>query len=429
MRVLVTGANGFIGRHLVAAIVDAGHHVVAAVRNPGRMQRRFPNIEVVQTDMNRDTTPDTWRTRLVGVDAVVNCAGILQQTRTQFIEAIHFLAPKALFDACVQCNVRRVVQISAVSADAAAETAYAATKERADEYLAGLDLDWVVLRPSLVYAGGSYGGTSLLRALAALPWLIPVPGRGQQKFRPIFIDDLAQAVLGSIEDDRIARVTLAAVGPHVVTLAEILVLLRSWLGLPRARFLPMPDPIIRAFARIGDRLGTGPLNSTALRQLEYGNTAAAEPFVEAFGFVPRAMESVLRARPSHAQDLWHARLYFLRPALRWSLGALWTLSGLVGFLAPAAKISQIATGLGLRPEVFSWWAYAADGANLAIGVCLFLRLAPFATAVVQLCAIAGYTLALSLAMPDLWIDPFGPLLKNIPIAIAVLVLAAIEEER
>jgi len=429
MRVLVTGANGFIGRHLTAAILEAGHEVVAAVRDPRRMQRRFPGIEVVRVDLNRDTTSDTWRTRLAGIDTVVNCAGILQQTRTQSIEAIHFLAPKALFDACVQCNVRRVIQISAVSADAAAETAYAATKKRADDYLAGLDLDWVILRPSLVYAGGSYGGTSLLRALAALPWLIPIPGRGEQEFQPILIDDLAQAVLRSLEDGRIARVAVAPVGPHVLTLKEILALLRSWLGLSRARFLPIPGPIIRTFARIGDRLGSGPLNSTALRQLEYGNTAAPEPFVDLFGFAPRAMESVLRARPSHAQDLWHARLYFLRPALRWSLGALWALSGLVGLLAPAASITPIAAGLGLRPEIVSWLAYAACGADLAIGACLFLRLAPSAMAVVQLCLIAGYTLALSLAMPDLWLDPFGPLLKNIPIAIAVLVLAAIEHER
>ena len=135
MRVLVTGANGFIGRHITAALLAAGHKVVAAVRNTESLLRVFPEITAVTVDMNRDVSADDWAPRLNGVDVVVNCAGILQGSRRQSIEAIHTRAPKALFDACVACGLRRIIQISAIGADDAADTAYARTKKQADDYL------------------------------------------------------------------------------------------------------------------------------------------------------------------------------------------------------------------------------------------------------------------------------------------------------
>ncbi len=141
MRVLLTGANGFIGAHLTAALLAAGHDVVAAVRSRESMARRFPDVGALAADMNRDTTAAAWRPRLEGVDAVINCAGVLQGGRGQDMAAIHHLAPAALFDACVEAGVQRVVQISAISADAEAGTDYALSKKRGDDHLQGLDLD------------------------------------------------------------------------------------------------------------------------------------------------------------------------------------------------------------------------------------------------------------------------------------------------
>ena len=119
--------------------------------------------------MNRMVSPEDWLNYLRGVDGVVNCAGILQTRNGQSAAAIHHGAPAALFEACVAKGVRRVVQISAVSADDAAGTEYARTKKAADDHLRSLNLDWTVLRPSLVYAQGSYGGTSVIRGIAGFP--------------------------------------------------------------------------------------------------------------------------------------------------------------------------------------------------------------------------------------------------------------------
>src|SRR5690349_2474101 len=108
MRILLTGANGFIGRYLLARLVDAGYDVIPAVRNPARIDAVAGKPRALAVDFNRDITPQAWTPRLAGIDAVINCAGILQGRRGQSIDAIHNVAPKALFAACESSGVRRV---------------------------------------------------------------------------------------------------------------------------------------------------------------------------------------------------------------------------------------------------------------------------------------------------------------------------------
>jgi uncharacterized protein YbjT (DUF2867 family) len=213
MRILLLGAAGFIGRELAAALQARGHEVVPVVR-PGCLAPAFAAQAAIEADLNRDIDPATWSPRLRGIDAVVNCAGILQDSRRQSSEAIHVRAPTALYRACEVSGVRRVVLISAISADASAGTAYAATKLAGEEALRGTSLDWVVLRPSLVHARGAHGGTALFRALAALPCVIPVPGDGRQSFQPIHVDDLARIVAKAVESDALMRRTVEPVGPE-----------------------------------------------------------------------------------------------------------------------------------------------------------------------------------------------------------------------
>jgi len=429
MRVLITGGSGFIGRNLTATLLVAGHQVVAATRRVTEMRRRFPGIEAVYSDFNVDTIAEAWRSRLVNVDAVVNCAGILQQRRGQSIEAIHVLAPRALFDACSAAGVRRVVQISAVSADVAAGTAYANTKKQAEEYLAGLDLDWVILRPSLVYGDGSFGGTSLLRGLAALPFVLPVIGRGEQPFQPIHMDDLAATVLWALTDPRAVRTTLSPVGPETLTLLQIVRRLRAWLGFPPVPVLSVPLLLVRLAARFGDLTGGGPVNSTALRQMQYGNVAEPEVFTAATDLTPRSMEAALSAYLSHAQDRWHARLYFLRPLLRWSLALVWLISGIAGLLGLRGSAIEAVGSMGFSAAVTPWIAGAASVLDIGLGLYLLARVRPALLAGVQVAVIGAYTLALTLTQPGLWLDLFGPLVKNLPILVAILVLAALEDDR
>ena len=141
MRVFLAGAEGFIGQHIVVALRSAGHEVIAGVRRP-----RTPRS--IACDFNVDVTPDAWISRLVGVDVVINAVDILRETSAHEFERVHVEGPKALFEACARAGVRRVIQISALGDPSAGE--YLSSKQSGDAQLANLDLDWTIVRPSLV---------------------------------------------------------------------------------------------------------------------------------------------------------------------------------------------------------------------------------------------------------------------------------------
>lgn len=428
MRVMLTGATGFLGRHLAAHLLAEGHDLICAVRNPARAMRMFPSCEAVACDFRNDVTPEAWAPRLAGIDAVINCAGILQASAA-VTDAVHTAAPIALFDACLAAGVRKVVQISALGADAGAGTTYADSKHAADLHLAKLDLDWTVVKPSLVYTpAGSYGGTSLFRAMAALPLAIPVVGDGGQSFQPIHMDDFAAGVVRLLEAP--ARAEVAAAGPEPLTIAHILKGFRSWLGLAPAPLLKMPRRLIAIAARFGDLIGGEPINSTSLRMLEYGNTAPPDAFITATGITPRGFANALAASPAHVQDRWHARLYFLRPLLRITLGLFWVASGIIAaFFAPREQLDAMLSAAGFAGvgADIALWATAAMDIALGLPLLLGWRVRLFCG--LQVLATLGYLAWLSIAAPLLWLAPLGPLVKTVPAALASLILMAIEDDR
>lgn len=230
MNILLTGASGFVGQHLQRALQAAGHVVRPVSRRHG-------------LDMTRMTHPADWRALLTGIGAVINAVGLIGQTGRQRFDVLHTAAPVALFGACEQAGIRRIVQISALGADAAARSPYHLSKRAADEALSRLDVDGVVLRPALIYGPGGTSD-SLLRRLAALP-IVPVPGSGRQRLQPVHIDDVVATVLRVLEVAP-ARHTLDVVGPQIVTFGEWLQALRAAQGLSRARLVQVPRPLAMA---------------------------------------------------------------------------------------------------------------------------------------------------------------------------------------
>jgi uncharacterized protein YbjT (DUF2867 family) len=433
MRVLVIGAYGFIGAHITAGLRAAGHDVTGSGRNVALGRRLMPDIPWIACDLNRDVTPEAWTGRLRGIDAVVNCAGILQASRRDDIGAIHHRAPAALFAACESIGIERVVQISALGVEDGAATGYAESKRAADEDLMARDLGWIVLRPSLVYARGCYGGTALMRGLAALPWIVPLPGGGKQRFQPIHMDDLVRAVVRLLEPGAPTRVLLNPVGPAALTLRDIVLGFRNWLGLPPAPALSVPLGAIGLAARIGDAMhwlgARGSLRTTALRQMARDNVADPAPFTDAVGFAPRAFAEGLAAEPAQVQDRWHARLYFLRPVLRIAIGLFWIATGLVTAIAPGREqaLDLIRDYLGTNQGMVLLTAGIA--VDIALGLLLLLRYRPRAVATAMIAVSAGYLGMATWFAPDLWFDPLGPLVKILPIAAATLILIAIEDDR
>ena len=424
-RVLVLGAGGFIGRHVFAALIDAGYEPVGAVRRKTEFTRVFPDHRSVVCDLSKDVTPDVWHARLQGIDAVVNCAGVLSDRHSQ---AVHVAAPAALAAACERAGVRRLVHVSAISADPRAGTNYAQEKLQAEGHIRATNLDWVILRPSLVYAQGTHGGSSVLRGLAGLPGFVPVPGDGGQLFSPIHVEDLAHCIVLLLAPKAPRRVTLEPCGPDNMSLKTFVLAWRSWLGFGQARIVTIPMWVVRLFARIADLLGGGPLSTTAIRQLEFGNSGNGDAFAKMVGFAPLPMRAWLARRPSSVQDKWHARLYFLRPILRWTLGLSWIAAGAIGFLASSEAVDAILRPFGWEAaaNMLKWLTCLLD---IGVGTAILSRRWPWIMLAVQVVIVAGYTAMITLAAPELWLDPFGALVKNAVFLGLAAVVAALEDDR
>jgi uncharacterized protein YbjT (DUF2867 family) len=430
MRVLVTGAYGFIGAHITAALVASGNDVVCAVRE-ARVDSRFTGLKAVACDMSRDTDISVWLPRLDGIDAVVNCAGILRETDSDTFRAIHEQSPLALFQACVQRGIRRVIQISALGDRADGE--FVASKHRCDDALTQLPLDWLILRPSLVYsAQGSYGGTSLLRGLSALPWLMPVPGKGDQPVQPISTEDVGACVAAALKNSSRTQQIFELVGPDVMGLREYLLTWRRWLGFTTPYVWSVPSSLVRVAANLGERFGKGPLGVTMTRMLERGNVGsdnALKHLHEGLGVFPGKLTRALDESPSHVQDRWHARLYFLLPTLRIVIALLWIFSGVVGWLTPEARIIETAHGNPLPPILLLFLARGTATMDLILGALCLIRWRSRAVLSLMLVMLTGYTLGIGGLWPEHWLDPFGGLLKNLPLAVVLLILLATDECR
>jgi uncharacterized protein YbjT (DUF2867 family) len=422
MRVLVTGANGFIGAQIVAALAREGHAVVCAVRAPGA-DPRLRAYDAVPCDFARDVDPAAWRARLDRIDAVVNCAGILRERGAGTFGRVHHDAPLALARACVEAGIRRFVQVSALGDPR--DAPFLESKHRFDAALAALDLDFVVLRPSLVYAThGSYGGTSTLRAMAALPGFVPAPSG---MIQPLAAEDLAGTVLAALAAP--ARQTLELGGPEVLTLAQYLAAWRAWLGLPPARELRIPRFAARLGARIGQWAGAGPTGTTMQRMLERGNVTQDSRAHGLLGFAPRSLAHALAAAPSQVQDRWHAKLHFLAPALRVALALVWIGSGIAGLLAPVEYLADVFGAHGAALDSLALLAFAGSVVDLALGVLLLLRVRVRAVLALMLAITVVYTVFLAVAGPQLWLEPLGGLLKNLVLIPATMVAAATAESR
>ena len=169
MRVLVTGGYGLIGSAVLARLHREGHELVGAGRDLQTARRRFPFCRWIEADFRKLTQPEDWAPLLADIDAVVNCVGVLQDGIRDDVRRVQADATIALFAACEAAGVRRVVHVSAIGAEAGAPSDFARSKATAENDLARRDLDWAILRPALVLAPAAYGGTALLRAVAAFP--------------------------------------------------------------------------------------------------------------------------------------------------------------------------------------------------------------------------------------------------------------------
>ena len=425
MRVLVTGATGFIGGHVIAALQRAGHEVTAVARSPASLSRQYRALNVVTGDFSHDHAANDWLARLRGMDAVVNCVGIIRESRGQRFDALHRDAPIALFRACEQAGIKKVVQISALGADETAISHYHVSKKAADDALAAMALPWVILQPSIVYGPGAKS-SDLFRALAALP-VIPLVADGQQSVQPVHVDDLVAMVMRALESEALNHKRMTVAGPAPISMKALLEGWRNWLGLGRARFLSVPYSIALTGAQLCSVLGATAVNPDAIRMLARGNTGDVAPMRSALGREPVSFAEALQNTPAQQADLWHARLYFLLPLLRISLALLWIVTGLISaFAYPVAQSYALLAPLGIEGWMAPLALYGAAALDGALGVALLWRWQVVWVGAAQITMIITYSILITIGVPEYWLHPFGPITKNIPLVVATLIVMATE---
>lgn len=424
MRILLTGATGFIGSRILATLQLRGHEVWCAGRRPP-----VHSVGWMAIDFRRALQPVQWRPLLVGVDVVINAVGIFRESGDQRFAQLHDEAPRALFSACVEAGVQRVVQLSALGVEQRI-TGYQRSKHAADAFLRALPLDGIVVQPSLVFGADGDSAARLL-TLAAMP-LLPLPGHGRQRVQPVHVDDVVEAICRLVEAPPAARAggrSVPLVGPEAITLHDYLQQLRFAIGLPPAAALPLPAPLVNLAARLGERRG-GLLDRDAVTMLRQGSTGSSTAITLLLGHAPREAADFLLGEPLAALRA-QARLGWLLPLLRMTLGLVWIVTGVLSLgVFPREASYELLGRAGVAPSFQPLALDAAAVLDLLLGV---LTLWPPLRARwrCRLWAAQAGLMLVSMAiiasqLPEFWLHPFGPLLKNLPM-LAVLLLLYLQD--
>lgn len=426
MRILITGANGFIAREIIARLAISGHEIVLCVRD--KFLENIPHSRIFKADFRKAIHPEYWLPHLKDIDIVINCVGVFQTTQEKTMWNIHFEAPKALFQACAQQGIKKVIQISALGIDKV-DVPYATSKLAADEFLQTFNVPSTIIRPGLVYGKGAYGGTSLFRGFCGLPFIIPLPGRATQLQQPIHIDDLTSIVEKSLTLP--GKQIICAVGQEKLTVKNVLIKLRAWLGFKKNYPISIPDIFIALGAKLGNFIPNSPLSETGIKMMAVDNMATQleeENLHDLTQIKPRSFSEGLNGMVSSVQDRWHARLYFLRPLLRLSIAFIWIGSGIFSLVSSASSF-DLMSQLKIPVSLQSMTLYSLCTLDILLGLATLFNYRLLLIGSLQCFFILLYTIILSFLVPMYWLQPLAPIAKNIPLLVSTFIMMALESER
>ncbi|MFA5982389.1 MAG: NAD(P)H-binding protein [Methylococcaceae bacterium] len=288
MKVLILGASGFVGRHLTNTLQAAGHTVVRGVRQPS-------HDHDIAVDFCKDTRKQDWLPKLNTIDVVINAVGVLRDTMQQPMKLVLEQTPIALFSACQESGVKRIVQISALGLDKGVETAYFINRRAPEAYLTNLPspMRWLILRPSVIY-GDDGVSAKMFRFLASLP-IHSLPAGGRQRLQPVHIDDIGSAITHWLDDPNARNQTVAAVGLEATDLRGMLDSYRQQLQQAKAWHINIPAWLVSISAKIGDYCPASPLCSDTLAMLNAGNTENYQAFSALLGQPPKSYQTFIQS--------------------------------------------------------------------------------------------------------------------------------------
>lgn len=429
--ILVLGGYGLIGASVTRHLAGLGHTVTVLGRNRATAAKVLPGVPFICRDLTDMCAAQAWHDVLQGFDIVVNCAGALQDTPLDDVLAVQETSICALAQACGEADIG-VIQISAAGAVPNHASKFFATKARADAVIkARLQKFWI-FRPGLVLARTAYGGTTLLRMVAAFPYIQPI-AEPDALIQTVSVDDIAAAVGMAVAGEIAQGTECDLVEDEAHSLAELVARYRQWLGFaPARRMFVLPAWLVVCLSFGADTLGRlgwrSPLRSTATKVLRDGVTGEAQVWAGLSGRRMRPMAQTFDAMPAGVEDRIFARMALLMPIIIAVLFGFWLVSGLVGIISVSAAADVlVATGWsrGLALASVLFWSVVDIGLAAAL---MWRKTAIWATlAMVGVSLI--YVVLATVFTPLLWLDPLGPLIKVFPGLVLAVVARIMLETR
>jgi uncharacterized protein YbjT (DUF2867 family) len=293
-RVAVIGASGFIGRYVVKRLAGRGSVVAAVVRDAERARFLQPMGDVGQIASLRADLRDERRlaTALAGCDAVINLVGILFERRGESFAAIHHEGAGRVARLAAAAGARKLVHVSALGADPGSPAEYARTKAAGEAAVRAAFPSAVILRPSVVF-GPEDDFFNRFAEMALYSPVLPLIGGGRMRFQPVYVGDVADAVMAALDRPEAAGRVYELGGPRIYSFREILELVLA--ATRRKRLLvPLPWGLARLQAGVVELLPNPPLTRDQLRLLERDNIVAPGALTLAdLGLQPTSAEAIL----------------------------------------------------------------------------------------------------------------------------------------
>jgi NADH dehydrogenase len=287
MKIAVDGATGFVGSHLVPHLTERGHEVIAISRGG----RRLPEwTDAVEPRAANVTTGDL-DAALSGAEAVVHLAAIARETGGSRFDAVNVRGTQRVVEAAERAGARRLVHLSVLGVADDPRLAYLYSKWRAEQMVRASGLDWVVLRPSLMFGIGD-GFFNLVKTTLRWwsPGVVAIPGKGDARFQPLSVDDLAIAVEQSLTDSDRSRSMYELGGPAYLSYRDIVDEVMRVTGMRRLK-VGMPIPLISALTAVTDHiLPIFPVSHDQIASLQRPNFTDLDAFERAFGVRPQPID-------------------------------------------------------------------------------------------------------------------------------------------
>lgn len=288
-KVLVLGGTGFVGRHVCEKLQRAGWSVTVPTRraiNAANVQH-LPRLTVIEANVH---DPAALARLLPGHDAVVNLVAILHGSEAAF-ERTHVELPRKIAAACQASGVRRLVHVSALGVSEDGPAKYQRSKARGEALLRAAGLDLTVLRPSVIFGAGDRF-LNLFAQLQAMFPVMPLAG-ASARFQPVWVEDVASAVVACLQDATTVGHTYDCAGPDVLTLAD-LVRLAGRHGSRARPVFPLPMGLGRLQALMMELAPGEPLMSRDnLDAMRVDNIAAGQnPGLAALGITPASVHAI-----------------------------------------------------------------------------------------------------------------------------------------